>query len=89
MEAARIRLRGFEEARAADRAAREPMSDTAWAGVELAAVMPELVSAVERLSAAVERVRALHWPSESRDPACDCFDGLTVCPTMAALGVAP
>lgn len=32
-----------------------------------------------------ERVRALHWPSPTRDPACDCYDGLDVCPTIAAL----
>ena len=51
LELARVRLREFEEARAADRAVREPMSDTAWAGVELAAVMPEVVAEVERLHA--------------------------------------
>ena len=43
-------------------------------------------SLVPELVEAVERVRALHWPSPTRDPACGCFDGLTECPTMAALG---
>lgn len=49
--------------------------------------LAELRPARDAARAEVDRVRALHWPSPTRDPACDCYDGLDVCPTMAALGV--
>ncbi|CAA0136356.1 Uncharacterised protein [Mycolicibacterium vanbaalenii] len=61
VERAKAALEEFESARAADHAVQEPICDTAAAGMELAAVVPELVAEVERLRGVlIDRVVADH-----------------------------
>ncbi|OHU29042.1 hypothetical protein [Mycobacteroides chelonae] len=43
------------------------------------------IAEVDRLRATIDRVRSLHWPSPTRDGACDCVDGLNPCPTTEAI----
>lgn len=75
---AKAALVEYRRARRVDASALEPVNCGNDAGDSLAAVVPGLVAEVERLRAAVERVRALtmHW-AESEDIAAALDGGLT------------